>query len=325
MRIFGSDKMSSMLQKFGLKEDEVITHPWLSRSIEKAQQKVEQHNYEIRKNLLKFDDVMNDQRKVIYERRLNLMNETDVSEELKIIYDDVSKTLVDSAIPAKSYPEQWDIDFLEKEIFRVYGVEVDAKKWLQEEGIAEQEILDKVDALIDNLFAQKEEKYGSEIIRLAEKKILLLTLDQMWKDHLLSLDQLKQGIGLRAYGQKDPLAEYKKEAFAMFGQMMDSMQEVAASRMARMELSQEDQNAETMAKIAKKSQSRTYESRIDPALANSSIKPDENNNSLEPIRIGKVKPEDRDPANPATWGKVSRNEPCPCGSGKKYKQCHGKI
>lgn len=325
MRIFGSDKMGAMLQKFGLKDDEVITHPWLSRSIEKAQQKVEQHNYEIRKNLLKFDDVMNDQRKVVYERRLTLMNEADVSDDVKAIYDDVSQTIVNDAIPPKSYPEQWDMELLEKEIYRIYGVEVDTKKWLDEEGIAEKEILEKVDAVTDKLFEKKEEQYGSEIMRLAEKKILLLTLDQQWKDHLLSLDQLKQGIGLRAYGQKDPLAEYKKEAFAMFSSMMEGMQEVVAARMARMELSQEDQNAEAMSKIARAQNSRMTEGRVDPALANAHESPAGAGEPIQPIRLGKVKPEERDPANPETWGKVARNELCPCGSGKKYKQCHGKI
>lgn len=323
MRIFGSDRISGMLKKLGLKEGESITHPWISRSIEKAQQKVEQHHFEVRKSLLKFDDVMNDQRKVVYEQRIDLMDTEDVSETVKGMYDEISEELVENHIPPKSYPEQWDTEGLKKEIFRIYGIHVPVDEWAREEGIAEKEVLEKLDKCVDDLFAAKEAKYGVQMMRLAEKKILLLTLDQLWKDHLLSLDHLKQGIGLRAYGQKDPLNEYKREAFQMFQGMLANIREVVTARMAHMELNLEHQGEQMLAPGQGRRPQRMFESRVDPAMAAV------NERTGQQVQLAqvtkKVSPEERDPADPVTWGKVARNEVCPCGSGKKYKQCHGKL
>lgn len=316
MRIFGSERISAMLQKLNITEGEAITHPLITRAIEKAQQRVEQQNYEIRKNLLKFDDVMNDQRKVIYEQRIELMEATDVSETARDMRDEVSENMITNHIPAKTYPEQWDIEGLQKEIFRVYGVHIPVDEWAKEEGIADKEILDRLDKAIDDLFASKDKKYGNDIMRLVEKRILLLTLDQLWKEHLLGLDHLRQGIGLRAYGQKDPLNEYKREAFGMFQLMMEKLKETVTGRLAHTELSLE-RDREELQRVPVRLQ-RTKEGRMDPA----SVNPPE----------GAVLAESRtrhtgeiNPADQSTWGRVPRNAPCPCGSGKKFKQCHGKI
>jgi preprotein translocase subunit SecA len=318
MRIFGSERISGMLQKLGLKDGESITHPWISRAIEKAQEKVEAHNFEIRRNLLKFDDVMNNQRKVIYEQRIELMDTEDVSETVKGMRDEVTEELVLTYVPQKSYAEQWDMESLHKEIYRNYGVSLPVQEWAKEEGVADHEILERLDIEIDKLFAQKEQDYGSEVMRTLEKRILLLTLDQLWKDHLLSLDHLRQGIGLRAYGQKDPLNEYKREAFAMFEEMLSKLREIVTARLAHMELSEEQRSARALADTPKPAQ-KMRESRIDPAFAR---------DVAAPILVQSkrnVNPEARDVADPQTWGKVARNEPCPCGSGKKYKQCHGQL
>ncbi len=319
MRIFGSDKITNMLQKLGLKEGEAITHPWISRAIEKAQQKVEAHNYEIRKNLLKFDDVMNDQRKVVYERRIEIMDTDDVSSHVRDMRDEVAESLINQCIPPKSYPEQWDIESLQKEAFRIYGLRLPINDWAKEEGIGNEEILKKFDQGVDKLMEEKEENLTPPIMRMVEKQILLVTLDQMWKEHLLGLDHLRQGIGLRAYGQKDPLNEYKREAFAMFEQMLNGLNEAVTGRISHMQLSEEQRDTEKLSKGPKRRQ-KMQESRVDPALT-------AREGSVVALGQAKsrVKAEERDANDPATWGKVARNEPCPCGSGKKYKQCHGVV
>ncbi|MDA0781798.1 MAG: preprotein translocase subunit SecA [Rickettsiales bacterium] len=318
MRIFGSEKIQGLLKTFGLKDGEAIAHPMISRSIEKAQQKVEAHNYEIRKSLLKFDDVMNDQRKVIYEQRLELMTTEDVSQDVKDMRDEVTENIVNTFIPAKSYPDQWDTEAMEKEIFRLYGIHADVTAWAKEEGVADKEILEKLDAQVDMLFEGKEKLYTPPIMRMIEKRILLITLDQLWKEHLLGLDHLKQGIGLRAYGQKDPLNEYKREAFKMFEAMLQRLNEVVTIRLAHIELSEEQRDRQVISQRPKSTQ-KMKESRVDPALQRDAPV------AVLATAVTRVSPEERDPADPESWGRVGRNEPCPCGSGKKYKQCHGQI
>lgn len=319
MRIFGSERISGMLKKLGLEKGESITHPWISRSIEKAQQKVEGHNFDMRKNLLKFDDVMNEQRKVIYNQRVSLMDSKDVSQTVKDMRDDVSESIVLNHIPPKSYPEQWDVEPLQKEVYHIFGLQLAFDEWAKEEGVADKEILDRLDENVDKLFAEKEKEYSSEIMRVIEKRILLITLDQLWKEHLLNLDQLRQGIGLRAYGQKDPLNEYKREAFQMFEAMLNNMREVVTGRIAHVELSEGQRDGQQLADAPMPKQ-RMQEGRIDPALTAR-----EGTFAKLGTVSNKVKIEDRDPADPASWGKIARNEPCPCGSGKKYKQCHGSM
>jgi preprotein translocase subunit SecA len=261
---------------------------------------------------------MNNQRKVIYEQRIEFMSAEDVSQNVKDMRDDVTERIVAAFIPPKSYPEQWDMEAMEKEVFRIYGIHVDAQKWAKEEGVADKEILEKLDAEIDAHFAAKENAYTAQTMRTVEKRILLLTLDQLWKEHLLGLDHLKQGIGLRAYGQKDPLNEYKREAFVMFEDMLIKLNEAVAGRLSHIELSVQQREPEVLAKVPERKQ-KMQESRFDPALQKEATV------AVLGSSRGKVDPEERDPQDPETWGKVARNEVCPCGTGKKYKQCHGVI
>ncbi len=320
MRIFGSEKISGMLKRLGLDEGESIAHPWISRAIEKAQMRVEQMHYEVRKNLLKFDDVMNDQRKVIYGQRIELMEADDVSRTAKDMIDDISESVILSHVPPKSYPEQWDLEGLEQQIFATFGVRAPVQEWAKEEGVADQELLGKLDEQIDALMASKEQRYGAGMMRLVEKKILLLTLDQQWKDHLLTLDQLRQGISLRAYGQKDPLNEYKREAFVLFEEMLGQYKQLVVERLTHMQLASEDEMRAQQIQSMMPSQQVMVESREDVGMKSQEKRPAQ----LGPV-IKRVSAGERDPANPETWGRVLRNEPCPCGSGKKYKQCHGKL
>ncbi len=315
MRIFGSERIDSVLQKLGMEEGEAIYHPWMNKAIERAQSKVEQRHYEVRKNLLKFDDVMNDQRKVIYEQRIELMEAEEVNETVDEMREDVNHDLVQRFIPARSYADDWDTESFEKEVYRIYGIELPITQWAAEEGIADEEILTRLQQATDAHMVQKRSEYDAEMMRMVQKRVLLQTLDQLWKDHLLSLDHLRQGIGLRAYAQRDPLNEYKQEAFSLFEHMLHALREMVTLRMARVRIHVDDP-AEIM---QIEQQRKMQESRIDPALA-AQLPPA----PVETVR-SHVRPENRDKANPASWGKVGRNEECPCGSGKKYKHCHGVL
>ena len=292
-RIFGGDRLHAILPKLGLKDDEALIHPMLSRQIERAQQKVEQRNYEIRKNLLKFDDVMNDQRKVIYEQRLELMDAEDIAETIVDMREEVLENLVKKHIPAKSFAEQWDAEGLEREMFRIFGLHVSTGAWAQEEGIADEEILARLKERVDAHVQAKEEQYGHEMMRMGEKRVVLQTLDQLWKDHLHTLDHLRQGINLRAYGQRDPLNEYKSEAFNLFEHMLNSLRETVTQRLAHLEI-----HVQTPDGFAPLQPPQGFE---DSGF------------------------ETEDSAPAAQGQKVGRNDPCPCGSGKKFKHCHGAI
>jgi preprotein translocase subunit SecA len=319
MRIFGSQRMDGMLQKLGLKEGEAIVHPWINKALEKAQQKVEARNFDIRKNLLKFDDVMNDQRKVIYEQRKELMSAAEVSQAIADMRHEVVEEIVGRCIPEKAYPEQWDVAGLHEESLRVFNLDLPVAGWAKEEGIADQEIRHRILDATDRKMAEKAANYGPEVMRMVEKSLLLQLLDQSWKDHLLTLDHLRQGIGLRAYGQRDPLNEYKREAFNLFEEMLSQLREKITSLLAHIELRVE---ADADEALQLRAPSRTFESREDPALAAADATGSEQaiTATLQPVRTVAV-----DPANPATWGATARNAPCPCGSGKKYKHCHGSV
>lgn len=302
MRIFGSERMDGMLQKLGLKDGEAIIHPWINKALEKAQQKVEARNFDIRKNLLKFDDVMNDQRKVIYEQRRELMRTEDVAQDVKHMREEVVRDLVVSCIPEKAMPEQWNIATLHEECLRLFNLDLPIKDWAREEGIGEEEIEHRVMSAIDQKMAAKVANYGAEIWRMVEKSLLLQILDATWKEHLLHLDHLRQGISLRAYAQRDPLNEYKSEAFEMFQKMLDHLREKVTQTLALIEL-------------------RTEPSEDD--LRPHDSVPMQEQHAAPPAFAAVDSAAERNPADPSTWGRVSRNEPCPCGSGKKYKHCHG--
>ena len=346
MRIFGSERIDGMLRKLGLEEGEAIIHPWINKALEKAQKKVEERNYEIRKNLLKFDDVMNDQRKVIYDQRKELMVTEDVSETVVEMREQVIEDAVARCIPEKAYAEQWDIDALHEEIHRLLGLDLPVAQWAAEEGIADEEIAARLKKEGSQKMAAKTANYGAELMRLAEKSLLLQLLDQTWKEHLLALDHLRQGIGLRAYGQKDPLNEYKREAFDMFDDMLNNLRDTVTSVMCHLELSVD---AEELAGL-EQADPQMRESRMDPAFENSGLSSPEMEemhpaasmqvqNSGTTVLAANIDPADApegwelnhtlgrwiDPTDPDTWGKVPRNAACPCNGGKKYKHCHGGV
>ena len=302
MRIFGSERIDGMLRKLGLKEGEAIVHPWVNKALEKAQQKVEARNFEIRKNLLRFDDVMNDQRKVVYEQRRELMSVEDVSEDLRDMRRQVANDLIARFIPEGAYAEQWETAALHEEVLRVFGLDLPITDWAKEEGIAEAEIRERIFDSADRRIAEKAANYGPDLIRSVEKSLLLQVLDQVWKEHLLTLDHLRQGIGLRAYGQRDPLNEYKTEAFSLFEKMLDRLRERVTTILAHVELRSEDPNASAPSAPPR----QPAGSYSDPAYTTAVLPAVDAN-------------------DPSTWGRVPRNASCPCGSGRKFKYCHGKA
>ncbi len=334
MRIFGSERIDGMLQKLGLEEGEAIVHPWVNKALEKAQQKVEARNFEIRKNLLKYDDVMNDQRKVIYEQRRELMAAEDVSADVTDMRHQVIDDMVARCIPEKAYPEQWNTSALHEETLRVLGMDLPVAEWAKEEGIADAEIRERLTDGADRMMAEKAANYGPEIMRSVEKSLLLQILDQVWKEHLLTLDHLRQGIGLRAYAQRDPLNEYKREAFVLFEAMLEHLRERVTLVLCHIEL----RLAPVEEMLFQQPEQKMTETREDPALrlsareaAFAEAAPADAPASEPappppafPIRHRQAAPT-QDPDDPATWGRVPRNAPCPCGSGKKYKHCHGRV
>ena len=318
MRIFGSERMDSMLRKLGLKEGEAIIHPWINKALEKAQQKVEARNFDIRKNLLRFDDVMNDQRKVIYEQRIELMRAEDVAEDVADMRREVVETLCVRHVPEKAYAEQWETESLRSEVQRVFDLDLPIGAWAAEEGIGPVEIKERLEQEVDRKLAEKAANYGRDLWRMVEKNILLQLLDQHWKEHLLALDHLRQGIGLRAYGQRDPLNEYKSEAFALFEAMLVELREHITTLLAHVELHLEHRDGVAPAPTPREP-SDVLETHIDPFTGEDEMALAEGGGTLVQARPK------LDPADPSTWGKVPRNAPCPCESGRKYKHCHGKA
>ncbi|UOK69241.1 preprotein translocase subunit SecA [Ancylobacter polymorphus] len=318
MRIFGSDRLDGMLQKLGLKEGEAIVHPWINRALEKAQQKVEARNYDIRKNLLKYDDVMNDQRKVVFEQRVELMQDEDVAETVAEMRHGVIEDIVTKHVPPNAYPEQWDTDGLDEQLQRVLGLDLPVKEWAAEEGIADEEMRERVQRRADEAMALKAAKYGPDIMRYVEKSILLQTLDHLWREHLVTLDHLRQVIGLRGYAQRDPLNEYKSEAFQLFEAMLANLREAVTAQLMRVEVMAAPQTDEMPPMAPHHIDAATGEDEF--ALADAEIAAAA---TLAPA-FDAATP-NRDPNDPSTWGRVGRNEACPCGSGLKYKHCHGKF
>jgi preprotein translocase subunit SecA len=319
MRIFASDRISGILRTLGLKNGEAIYHPMISRSLEKAQQKVEAHNYEIRKNLLKFDDVMNDQRKIVYEQRNEIIDSDDVGAFVLSMSEDFCTSLVQKYIIPNSLREDWQVDELSADIHRMLAIEFPAEEITVIEG-AEEEISTVLHNRVKSLYEKKVLDYGQDLMNSASRYILITTLDQVWKEHLHNLDYLRQGISLRAYGQKDPLNEYKKEAFGLFEGMLDHLRELFIGRICYLHIDTEHVNRQSMA-LANKELQKMQTSRLDPAFEKY------NSGSALEAKVQTFKsyidPKDRNPSDPETWGKISRNELCPCESGKKYKHCHG--
>ncbi|MDA0654708.1 MAG: preprotein translocase subunit SecA, partial [Proteobacteria bacterium] len=308
MRIFGSDRMDTMLRRLGLQEGEAIIHPWVNKALEKAQQKVEARNFEIRKNLLRFDDVMNDQRKVIFEERKELMRARDVSETVDDMREEIIEAMVAACIPEKAYQEQWDLDRLEREVMRIFGAAPPIRAWANEEGVGGEEMRERLSNAYRQRMAEKAVNYGSDLWRLVEKNLLLQAVDQHWKEHLFRLDHLKQGIGLRAYAQRDPLNEYKSEAFELFEAMLSRLREEVTSSLSHLELRQQEV---TMPKSPGGEDWQEQHAEA-PALEMADVSPGEAAIAAaapQPARPAADRPAIDRPAfdadRPETWGKVA--------------------
>jgi preprotein translocase subunit SecA len=338
MRIFGTDKLDGMLTKLGLKENEAIIHPWINKALEKAQQKVEARNFDIRKNILKYDDVMNDQRKVIFDQRVEWMQDEAVGDVVSDMRHTVIDDLVAKHVPENAYPEQWDAKGLREELGRVLGLDVPVDEWAKEEGIADEEIFTRVENRADEHMAAKVGQWGPDVIRYIEKSILLQSLDHLWREHLVMLDHLRQVIGLRGYGQRDPLNEYKAEAFTLFETMSQSLREAVTAQLMRVEIQAappEPQPAALPAMAAHKIDPMTGEDEMALAMAGAETLARHGigataARSASPVAAAAIaarppQAPERNPQDPQSWGKVGRNEACPCGSGKKFKHCHGKY
>ena len=324
MRIFGSQRMDGMLQTLGLKEDEAIIHPWINKALEKAQAKVEARNFDIRKNLLKYDNVMNDQRKAIFEQRLELMTDADLGETIGDMRRQVIDDLIAKHIPEKSFIEQWDVAGLKEDMQGTFDLAVPLDDWAKEEGIGEEEVRERLVRAADERAAKKAADFGPQIMRQIEKAVLLQTLDHLWREHLVTLEHLRQVIGLRGYGQRDPLNEYKSESFTLFEHMLARLREAVTGQLMHVELSRQEgapplDAAELPPIEAHHLDPTTGEDEFALEAAGAGIAAVA---SAAPARARKAA-QGPNPADPSTWGKVQRNALCPCGSGKKYKHCHG--
>ncbi len=320
MRIFGSERMSAVLQKLGLPEGEALVHPWISKALEKAQQKVEERNFDIRKNLLKYDNVMNEQRKVIYAQRRELMETDDVSDTVKDMRQEYLTSVIAGFVPYGSTPEEWRTEELKQELAKITGFVLPVTNWANEPEIDSDTMTQKILDEVEKRLVEKNNGVPAEIVKMVEKSILLQVLDQLWKEHIATLDMMRHTIVLRAYGQKDPLNEYKREAFNMFSALLDALKEKVTIVVCRTIIRS---NAEESMQRAEQRQQNVKMEAVHEqpqSLVGGNAPEAEAPAKPEPVRNAPFNKND-----PNTWGRVSRNDPCPCGSGKKYKHCHGRI
>jgi preprotein translocase subunit SecA len=312
MRIFGSERMDTMLVKLGLKEGEAIVHPWINKALERAQKKVEARNFDIRKNLLKYDDVLNDQRKVIYEQRLELMESESITDIISDMRDEVIQVVTGKHIPERAYAEQWDVKGLSEEIRQYLALDLPIVEWAAEEGIAEDDIIQRTKAAADRIMEEKASRFGPELMAYVERSVVLQTLDQLWRDHIVNLDHLRSVVGFRGYAQRDPLQEYKQEAFELFQALLANMRNTVTGQLMRVELAQNQGEMDELPEMEGH--------HIDAFTGEDEF----GGTGVVMNAPGFIAQEiSRDPNDPSSWGEVGRNEPCPCGSGKKYKHCHG--
>ncbi len=309
LRIFAADRLDAIMRGLGIQEGEAIVHPWMNKALETSQKRVEQRNFEIRKNLLKYDDVINDQRKAIFEQRIEFMRTADVAPIVKDMRHDVVEKLVWRHMPEKAYPEQWNTPELMVEAEEIFGFRSPVDQWAMEEGIAQQEVIERLTREVDQAYAQKAAMLGPERLRAVEKQVLLSVVDMRWREHLSFLDHLRSVIHLRGYAQRDPLNEFKTEAFTLFERMLLDLRTTITRMLLRLQIGQADEAA-----LAPRAPAQTYEIHQNP---------DTGENEMAQRDAPPLAPDGFNRDDPATWGKVSRNAPCPCGSGKKFKYCHG--
>lgn len=316
MRIFASDRVAGLMRRFGMQENEALEHSLVNRAIESAQRKVEGHNFDIRKNLLEFDDVANDQRKVIYQQRNELMTADDISETIRAIMKDVVMAVIDKYIPPQSLEEQWDIAGLTKEIEQDFGLELNIKHWLEtEETLDEERLRQRILEKITDVYQQKETQTGPVVMRQLEKSIMLQVLDQHWKEHLAAMDHLRQGIHLRGYAQKNPTQEYKREAFEMFSSLLDSLKATVISTICTIQLQAQD-DVQAFEEQRRRATAPQQQLEFQHAAAGAIVAEESDVAIAEQPGVSTYM---------RNAPKIGRNDPCPCGSGKKYKQCHGRL
>ena len=313
MRIFGSDRLDRVLKTLGLEEGEAIVHPWVNKSLERAQAKVEGRNFDIRKQLLKFDDVMNDQRKVIFGQRREIMESDDVNEITADMRSQVIDDLVDEYMPEGAYADQWDTQGLYAAVIEQLNMDVAVLEWAEEEGVDDEVMRDRLSEAADKMIDEKAEAFGPEAMRDIEKQLLLQTIDTKWREHLLTLEHLRSVVGFRGYAQRDPLNEYKNESFQLFEGMLDSLRADVTQKLARIRPMTDEEQRQMMAEIAAQ-QAQSQPGAAEPAPGAELPEPTE-----------EAKASGFNEADPSTWGNPGRNDPCPCGSGKKFKHCHGRM
>ena len=312
MRIFGSDRLDKVLSGLGMKEGEAIVHPWVNKSLERAQAKVEGRNFDIRKQLLKFDDVMNEQRKVIFSQRRDIMEAKDLSEVAKDMRDQVIDDLVHDFMPPKSYADQWDTKGLQEAVVENVGLDVPVAQWAEEEGVDDDDIRERLEEAADKFMAEKAEAFGDETMRNVEKQILLQTIDAKWREHLLTLEHLRSVVGFRGYAQRDPLNEYKTEGFQLFESMLDGLRTDVTKKLSQIRPMSKEEQEQMIAQIRQQQQAAA-------AAAAAAAAPATAGAATGTVREG------FDENDQTTWGNPGRNDSCPCGSGKKFKHCHGRL
>ena len=308
MRIFGSDRLDKVLSSLGMKEGEAIVHPWVNKSLERAQAKVEGRNFDIRKQLLKFDDVMNDQRKVIFGQRREIMEAADLSEIAQDMRHEVIADLVETHMPPKTYADQWDVEGLHTACIEALGIDAPVSDWAHEEGVDDEDVMERLENAADEMMAQKAAHFGPESMRMIEKQVLLQTIDTKWREHLLTLEHLRSVVGFRGYAQRDPLNEYKNESFQLFESMLDGLRADVTKTLAQIRPMTEEEQQQLALEMAQQRQ-------MMEAAARASEMPAPTEDAIDGF----------DENDPATWGNPGRNDACPCGSGKKFKHCHGRL
>ena len=312
MRIFGSEKLDKMLSTLGMKEGEAIVHPWVNKSLERAQAKVEGRNFDIRKQLLKFDDVMNDQRKVIFDQRREVMGADDIAEVTADMRHQVIEDLVDTYMPPKSYADQWEVDDMLTAVRDTLGIDPPLADWASEDGVDQEVIRERLEETADQYMAAKAAQFGPEQMRSIEKQVLLQTIDAKWRDHLLTLEHLRSVVGFRGYAQRDPLNEYKTEGFQLFESMLDGLRTDVTGKLARIQPLSAEQQEQLIRQL--QAQQAAAQRQLETATTSGAA-----DAAAGPALEGFVE------SDPTTWGNPGRNDPCPCGSGKKFKHCHGRL
>ena len=306
MRIFGSERLDKMLKTLGMKEGEAIVHPWVNKSLEKAQGKVEARNFDIRKQLLKFDDVMNDQRKVIFSQRREIMEAQDLAEIVEDMRHQVIDDLVDRFIPPKTYAEQWDAEGLHSSLREKCGLESGVLDWVEEDGVDDEDIRRRLYRAADEMMAAKAVQFGSENMRSIEKQMLLQTIDSRWREHLLRLEHLRSVVGFRGYAQRDPLNEFKTEGFQLFEGLLNTLREDVTQKLSHIRPMTDEEREAMLRQMTARQQAIQRAAAAGPP-------------SRRDVEARAFDPNDR-----STWGNPGRNTPCPCGSGRKFKHCHGR-